>query len=462
MKRMYQIIMISGWILMGSHLNFMAAPPLTLRQCMEYAVKKSSKIQIQQTHNADAQMQRREAILKAFTPSVTARTSVYSNFGRTVDPESNTYINMTSFNNNYAVNASLTLFNGFAAINNLKIAKMSIKMGVNEEKKLRDDICLAVMEAYFNVLFQSQMVSVLEAQVKAMEEHLHLACRQYELGQKGYADKVQMEADLADKELQLVETENRKNDAMLTLKDMMLWPIEEELPLVALQEDEKGKETFLELTVSEASFLDSEKEVSAQAKLYHPAVLLAQQEKEKAHLDLKTARGKFFPTLSLSGGWSTNYYTYPGKADYKAPSFGSQFKNNRGAYVQLTLSIPLYDRLSRHANLSRKKNAFRRASVAYDQTLRVIEAEVIRAIQDSRGAYRASLHAQKRFQVQQEAYRLGQRKLVQGLMSPVEFQTVSNSFLEAKAQQLNSRFTSFLKQCVVNYYKGISYIDQLN
>ena len=161
---------------------------LSLKQCMEYAVENSTKIKMHRTEQADAQLQRRDAILQAFTPRVTAGSSVYYNFGRAVDPESNTYTDVTSFNNNYAVNASMTLFDGFATINHIRLANTVIRMGISEEQKLRNELCLAVMEAYFNVQFQSQMMSVLRTQVEAAKDNLRLVTIQYEQGQKGYAD----------------------------------------------------------------------------------------------------------------------------------------------------------------------------------------------------------------------------------------------------------------------------------
>ena len=436
-----------------------ATDTLSLKRCMEYAVQNSTQIKIHHTTQSDAQIERRDALLQAFTPRVSAGSSVYYNFGRAVDPDSNTYTDVTSFNNNYAVNASLTLFDGLATINHIRIANTMIKMGLSEEQKLRNELCLAVMEAYFKVQFQSQMAAVLRAQVEAAKENLKLVTIQYEQGQKGYADKVQVEADLAEKEYQVVTTENQQHDALLTLKDLMLWPVEEDL-LVEMSPSVLAQ--MNELFISDAiSPLTSPDEISAYAKEFHPTSLIARREMEKARLDLKSARGAFFPTLSLGGGWSTNYYTYPGKDDYHAPSFSSQFSNNRGSFVQLSLSIPIYNRLAVFSNLARRKNAYRRAQATYNQTQRDIESEVTRALQDSRGALKASIHAEKHVAVQEESYRLGQRKMMQGLMSPVEFHTLSTTYLQAKAEQLNAQFTYFLKRSVVNYYQGISYLDQL-
>lgn len=168
---------------------------------------------------------------ESFTPKVSAGTYAYSNFGRAVDPETNTYISSTSFNNGYSVDGSITLFDGFSALNNIKISNIAVKMGISQEQKLRDEICLSVMEAYYNVLFHTQMVEVMESQIEAARSNLTLVKKQLELGQKGRADVVQMEADLADREYQLINSRNQKDEAVLTLKALMLWPVEEVLPV---------------------------------------------------------------------------------------------------------------------------------------------------------------------------------------------------------------------------------------
>ncbi|MBO4761472.1 MAG: TolC family protein, partial [Bacteroidales bacterium] len=124
-----------------------APAPMTLRECMEYAVSNSTKMRIQQAAIGDAQIDRRDAALALFTPTLNAQTYAYYNFGRSIDPQTNTYFNTTSFHNNYGVNAGYDLFDGFQAVNNYKISKTGLKIANSQEKQAEADICLAVMEA---------------------------------------------------------------------------------------------------------------------------------------------------------------------------------------------------------------------------------------------------------------------------------------------------------------------------
>ena len=423
---------------------------MDLKACMRYAVEHSTKMRIAQADNRDAQIDRRDAILAAFTPTIEGGTYAYSNFGRSIDPETNTYIRTTSFHNGYSLSAGINLFNGFQAVNNLKITKTAQLMGLTKEQQTEDQICLATMEAYCNVLYYTEMQKALQAQVATAEKAVQLATRQEQLGQKSHADVVQMQSDLAERQYQLTTCRNNLNNAVITLKDVMFWPIEKPLKIDALAVgmSHRGSRT------------DEISQMLEFAKTNMPSVLLAEGTMKNARLALKTARWQLLPRLSLYGGWSSSYFTYPGMEGYVPTPYFEQLKNNGGEYVQLSLSIPIFDRLSSHSNIARKKNAYDRAQADYEQTLQTVEAEVRRAIADRDGSADALRQADTRAELQQEAFTLNTKRFEQGLISSIEYQTASNNYLNALAEQLNARLQYFIKSSVVTYYKGISYLEQ--
>lgn len=456
MKRFFGIMF---FVAMVAGANTEAVAQMTLKECMEYAVSNSTKMRIQQADTRDAQVERRSAILDAFTPSVSAGSYAYYNFGRSVDPETNTYKSTTSFQNGYQASGSLTLFNGFEAVNNLKITRTAAAMGVSREEQTRDEICLATMEAYYNVVYYSRMAKAIEDEVAAAAKAAELARRQEQLGQKGYADVVQIEADLASKEYKLVDVRNMYNDALLTLKDVMFWPLDEELEIDFSMADEAVLKNG-EMMVAEGTVGIKKDDVVENALAFLPAAYIARGEMLNAKRALGTAKWQLLPSLNLNGGWSTSYFTYPDERDYKAPSFGKQFNNNMGEYIQLSMSIPIYGRLYRQAAITKKKNAYVRATAQYEQKMREIEAEVTRALQDKEGAAAAFLQASRQAEVQTEAYKYSTRKFEQGMISPIEYQTASGNWLSAKAEQLNALLKYYLKKSIVEYYNGVPYIEQ--
>jgi outer membrane protein TolC len=262
-----------------------------------------------------------------------------------------------------------------------------------------------------------------------------------------------MQSDLAERQYQLTTCRNNLNNAIITLKDVMFWPIEKPL---------KIDESFSRLPQCDSPTTGTENisQMVEFAKTNMPSVLLAEGTMKNARLALNTARWQLLPRLSLYGGWSSSYFTYPGMEGYVPTPYFEQLKNNGGEYVQLSMSIPIFDRLSKHSNIAKRKNAYDRAQADYEHTLQTVEAEVRRAIADRDGSADALRQADTRAELQQEAYALNTKRFEQGLISSIEYQTASNNYLNALAEQLNARLQYFIKCSVVTYYGGVPYLLQ--
>ncbi len=443
-KQFVAVMLATGLCCFAAMAQEQAPSAMTLHDCMEYAVSNSTKMRIQQAAIGDAQIDRRDAALKLFTPQISAQTYAYYNFGRSIDPQTNTYFNTTSFHNNYGVSAGYDLFDGFKAVNNYKISKTGMLIADSQEKQVEADICLAVMEAYYNVVYYKRLCDVYEEQVAVAEQALAKAKRQEELGQKGHADVIQMEADLADRQYDLTNTYNMYESQRMTLADLMFWPVDEELVI------DTSMPVWQVEPVSTSSVVDFALE-------HNPAVQIASWKELNAKRELNTAKWQTLPSVGLYAGWSTSYYTYQGS---QTAAFQDQFRNNGGEYVEVSVSIPIFNRLSRLSTISRKRHALQKATAELDQKKRDVESEVRRAVQDRDGAATAYQQAQRKAEVQAEAYTLNLKKLEQGLISPLEFQTANNNYLKAQADEMNSLFKYLIKQAVVRYYNGVEYVNQ--
>ena len=436
----------------GSRESTVIPDKMTLRQCMEYAVEHSARVKVAQADLSDTRVERREAVLKTFTPQVSASSYGYYNWGRSVDPETNTYSNIKSFHNGYSLSAGLALFDGFKAVNNMKIAKTSLLMGISREQQAEDEVCLATMEAWSNVLYYSELSRILADQVAAAQLSLDKARKEEQLGKKAYADVVQMEAELADKQYQSLQAKGKADDALLTLKSVMMWPLDTPLVLDS-QEPSRLADNASKNQEDMAHIVDY-------ALAHNPQAIIAEGNVSNARRQLSTARWQLAPSLSLSGGWSTTYFTYPGRAGYTPVPFREQLKNNRGEYIQLSINIPIYNRLQAQSSVIRRKNAYDRAVAERDQKMTELEAEVKRAVQDRDNTLSSWKLALKRAEVQQEAYKLNVKKYDQGMISSIEYQSAVNNWLQAQADRLQAQLTYMIKEKVLRYYQGQSYLSQ--
>ena len=435
---------------------------MDLKACIRYALGHSTRMKIREADNRDAQIDRRNAILAAFTPSISGSTYAYANFGRSIDPETNTYSTVTSFHNGYSISAGIMLFNGFQAVNNIKITRTAQQMGLTQTQQLEDQLCLATIEAYCNVLYYTELEEVLAEQVSTAEASLRLVEKQEQMGKKSHIDVVQLQADLSKCRYRLTNCHNSLNNALVTLKDVMFWPVDEPMKIDDSVPFLTGLSTPDSTTISVGlshcgSRITPTEDVSMlvnHAKQWLPKVVLAKGAITNARIALKTARWQVAPSLSLSGGWSSSYFTYPGQQGYRPVPFPEQIRNNGGEYVQLSLSIPIYSHLAIFSNIEKRKNELKRASARYEQVVQEVEAEVQRAVADRDAAAEALQEAMLRASLQGESLELNRKRFEQGAISAVEYRTISDDYLTAVAEQLNARLQYFIKSYVVRYYAG--------
>lgn len=451
-------ISLNAVLLMGCLLSFAAkaqeqAPSvMTLHDCMEYAVSNSTRMRIQAADRSDEQIARRDAILQAFLPSISAGVSGSSNFGRAIDPETNVYINKTSLSNGYSLSGSMTLFNGFSAVNNIRISATLSKMGLSQERIAQDQLCLAVMEAFYNVLYFSKMCDYMETQAQAVVRELRKAEIQEQTGQKGYADLVQMRANQASREQSLVNARNQRESAMLTLKDLMFWPVSNPLSIDTSSVEKSGASIY--------PHMDGVEAITEYALVNNPQMLLADGKLRNARLSLNNARWRYAPSVSLSGGWSTGVYAYPGNGGATTLPFAKQFTNNMGSYLGLSIHVPIFNGLSLASGVQRSRNALNRAQAEYDQKKRDIENEVARAVNERDAAEASYVAADRNVEFQKEAFDLNSRKFEQGMLSGIDYQTSSAQYLEAESSRLNALFQYYIKSAVVRNYNGEAYLNQ--
>ncbi|MBR3828541.1 MAG: TolC family protein [Bacteroidales bacterium] len=410
--------------------------PMSLSDCMDYAVSHSTEMRLSAADRSDERAEKVQALLNAFTPSVSAQSYAYNQYGRNLDPETNTYTDFTTFHNGYSLSAGITLFDGFQAINRLRIAKVQQQMGLSQERQTADKVRLATMEAYYQVVYYDRLVEVLRLQAATADSALLKAQREEALGRKGHADVVQMESEQAQRQFQLTQAEGQLQQALLTLKETMCWPLDSSLSItktITKNENNNGNDNGNAFVL--------------------PSVQIAGAQLCQAQLQLQQARGAWSPSLSLNAGWSTTYYTYPDMAGYQPLPFREQWKNNGGEYVQLTLSIPIYSKGQRSLALNKSKNEVSRAQARLEQAQQERDNALCRARDEVATAQAAARQATRMAEVKRQAFLLAQRQYALGLITAIEYQTASQSFLTAEADNINALLQLQLKRHQLNYYR---------
>ena len=159
---MKRIGLYIGCLAFGS-LNCLMASAQTktweLDSCMAYAVEHATDVK-REVINARQRKQDYQKAVTDFLPSVAGGVQGQYAWGRNIDPETNTYNNVTTFNNYYQLYASLNVFDGFATINAFKQAKLARAYSTTAMQKVRDDKAIDVMQKFVDAAYAEASIQI--------------------------------------------------------------------------------------------------------------------------------------------------------------------------------------------------------------------------------------------------------------------------------------------------------------
>lgn len=408
---------------------------MTVEDCMRYAVTHSHGLRQREFTLDNAEATHVQAI-GAFLPSINASTGAQWNFGRAIDPETNTYTSVSTFNNGYGLSTSLPVFDGFYRVHALRAARADVLMQKNALQAERDQVALQTYQAFVDVIYAQEAVHLATEKLHESEMMLRRTQVMEEEGLKSPADVALMQAQQAADALMLTKQENQLESSMLKLKEVMNWNLNDELRVT--NNKYKIPEDF-----------NGNSDLSLERQAFYSLL--------SARHNMHATRASLFPTISLSAGINSSYYRNLNNPS--ATPFGQQLKNNLGEYVSLNLSVPLFNRLGSLMSLRRAKNNLRIAEEQY--AAKQTELEVLRrqARLDVIAYGKESEQGEQKVAADSLAYELVRQQYTEGLASPIDLQTSSATLLQSRAALLQSRLMIGVKEMQRRYYEGKSLVE---
>ena len=420
--------------------NVAEPTPMSLEACMQYAVEHSPAVRRQDYTNRNYRQDYIESIA-SLVPAVSGSVGASTSFGRSVDPETNTYTDVSNFDNSYSVSGQIPVFAGLTGINTVRAARVMRLQGVEELQLARDQIALKTMQAYFDVVYYTESVRLAREQLETSTAELEKSRKLFELGLKSAADVAEVESQQASDDYLLTQQENNLALAEIALAEAMNYPADRPLRI--------DTAVAIETPAGVAPF----REVLDNALENNPKAVAARHDVRRSRLQFSIARGNLLPSLYVGGGYSTNFFMNLDDRSLYA-SFPNQFRDNRGFYVSAQLSIPIFGGLSRRTSMNRARNNWRIAEQNRTETLRTLQSEVAQAYQQMLGFGKEFVQASKKSDAAQLAYEAVSGKYERGMVSALDLQTAADNLLQARSERLRARLQYILKVRLVAYYNG--------
>jgi outer membrane protein len=328
------------------------------------------------------------------------------------------------------------LYNGNYLNNDIRQKDLQVKAAQQDVLATENSITLQITQAYLQILLAKENVTYFNNLVQTAQAQTQQAAIKYKAGSLAQTDLVQLQAQLANDQYNLVNATNTQRQATFNLKLLLQLPATTDF-LVAVPDTLHAFADPTPLSDAEAAALKQRPEVKS-----------SELQKEAAHYQwLKAVAGRK-PQLMLNSSITSNY------SNKLSKGYSQQIDNNLYERMGFTLSFPLFNNRTVKTNITKSQIAIEQADVTLRNTQTVLSQQVEQAFINSLNAQAQLDAAQKQLAANQESYRISQEQLRLGAITATDFLMQKGLYVQAMQLYLQAKYNVLIAVQVYHFYKG--------
>ncbi|WP_086477013.1 MULTISPECIES: TolC family protein [Arenibacter] len=417
----------------------------TLEECVRYAVDHNLTIEQYELDLDNAMIDRSDAI-GAMLPTFNMNARISGNSGLVLDQSRNQQVTGTITTASGGFGSSVTIFDGLRNMHRLNRAKLNALANQYRLDNLKDDIMLAVANAYLQILSNKETLKVLRAQYAVTTQDLDKTKELVNAGVVPNGDLLEIEATLANQEQQIV---NMGNSVLLSRINLA--------QLLQITDYENFDIVEEEFDIPPATILDnSPKSIFEKALTFRNDIKFSLSNVDLAIKDLQIAKGAVYPTLGAFFNYGTQYSSeFRNPATGERIPFADQLYLTDGISYGLQLNIPVFNGFSTRNAVQRAKINVERSKLQHKQNKLDLETNINQAYVDVTSYAKAYEAAEKTLEARLLAYEYSRDRFNVGLMNSFDYSQAQSRVDNAEAELIRTKYDYIFRLKVLEFYFGL-------
>jgi outer membrane protein len=428
--------------------------PWSLEDCISYAMENNITIKQTALNTQYNQNILDQSKLSRF-PSLNASSNYTYSFGRALDQTTyeftdNQQINSISVN----VSSGVNLFNGFQKKNSIEQNRINLMASYEDVQKVKNDISLNIAAAYLQILFSQELLQVAQNQLEITGQQVDRTQIMVDAGKLARGSALEIQAQYAAEELNVVNSENQLQLAYLNLQQML-----------DMQYDPGFHINVPDLpTPGDSMLLLNVMDVYGTAQEIMPQIKSSEYNLESSELELDIAKGMRYPRLSLSGNYNTGYSDIREKFISTDPVTGipimgkypffEQINDNLSVGVGLGLNIPIFNGGQVNTAVSNARIGIENARLEVQNMKNNLYRDIQQAYADALAALKKFTSTEKALVSMEESFSYTEKKFEVGLVNTVDYNTSKNQLTMTQSDLLQAKYDFIFKTKILNFYQG--------
>jgi len=450
-----RLLFLFVFVLFSGSVTFSQQKVWTLDECINYAIDNNIQIKRQ---NLQTEFQKNALDLSKMRllPTLNASASENFSWGRSLDQTTYQYTeNQRVMSNSFNLGGSMNLFDGLQNINTIKKYEYELLAGQQDLQLIKENISLTVALNYLQILLNKELVSAIGEQLQITLQQIEKSRRLVEAGSVARGNLLQIEAQAAQEELQLINLKNQLNLAYLDITQ-----------LLELRTPDGFEIAVPQISVDTNAVIgETIEDIFLIASGLRPSVRGSELRLAASEYDLKIARGARSPRLTMNHSLASSYSDVrqriagidpnTGKHVYGDYPFINQVKDNRNWALGFTLSVPILNGWQINKNIANSRLSIESNNYALDEAKKQLYKNIQQAYADASAALKKFAASQKAVTAMEESFRYSEQRFEVGLITPVDYNTSKNQLLKAQSDLLQAKYEYVFKTKVLDFYRGV-------
>ena len=370
-------------------------------------------------------------MLPTINALVTDNNSITNTKQTQADGSERTLDGARNMNLTYGVSLDWTVFDGLRMFARKEQLNILQKQG---EAELKLAILTKISEVYlnyFDLVQQQQQLAAIDTAIVISQERVTTAQNRFSIGKASKLEVLNAQVDLnTDKSLQLKQLETLKN-AKIRLNEILARDVQTEFVVAN------------EISVDEQLKYD---ELKSAAENQNPQLQAQMLTKNSAEQQLKQVKAGRYPTIRITSGY--NFTRSEASLGFITQS------SNRGFAYGFNASMPIFNGNLQNRNERIAKVQLENANVTLEQQKRNLESQLNAAF----ASYTTNLELTKveaqNLKIAEQNLDITLAKFKIGTITPIEFRTAQQNFLEAKVRYSNALYLTKIHEITLKELAG--------
>src|SRR6476620_3330801 len=312
---------------------------------------------------------------------------------------------------NYGLSSAWTIYRGGYLNYDVKSKNLQLQAANLSTEVTQNDITLQITQAYLNILLAKESIVYAEELAKASQSQYEQGKTRYTAGSIAKKDLLQLEAQAAGDQYNLVNAQNQYRQNVLILKQILQLPTTTDFKPVTPD------------TLIAEQAIPSLLQAQHVASQNRPEIRYNQLQIKVAETELQKARAGYKPNISLGGSIATGY------SDNQDVKYFNQVNNNLYQRLGATLAIPIFDNRTNKTNVERSKILIDQARLTLEQAKTTLNQQMEQAYIGALNAQAQYKSADAQLQANREAYNVSLEQLKLGAITTVDLLVQRNLYV---------------------------------